>query len=142
MNIYQLSDTEELFSGFKEWCENNPLDLSELGHEKIIPWNKGIPTNEATKKLISKNRKGISSKKGRKCPWAKHNLKHINHRAFGEFIITDPSNKTFKITNLKSFCLSNNLSYTSMSSLANGKYPCETYKGYKCVKLGYVKIKT
>jgi hypothetical protein len=61
-------------------------------------------------------------------------------RAYGEFEITEPSGLKIIIKDLKTYCKQNNLNYTSMSSLSNGKWPTEKYKGYKSKKLGYVRI--
>lgn len=56
----------------------------------------------------------------------------------GVYAITFPDGTVENVTHLKTFCERHNVSYTSMSSLANGKYPCETYKGFKARKLGTV----
>ncbi len=58
----------------------------------------------------------------------------------GQYQITFPDGSTETITHLKSFCRDNNLSVTSMSSLSTGKYPYSKYKGFKCRKLGTVKM--
>ena len=147
MNIYAPNDTDEFINELREWCKNNPFDISEYGLTTGIQTGSmnsfyGRKHTEESKLKISKSKKGKSVNKGRKCPWAKDSLKFIQHRAFGRFLITDPTNKTFEITNLKLFCSDKNLSYTSMSSLANGKYPCNRYKGYMCRKIGYIKIKS
>lgn len=56
----------------------------------------------------------------------------------GVYTITFPNGVIETITHLKTFCEKHNLSYTSMSSLASGKYPCDTYKGFKASKVGTV----
>ncbi len=38
MNIYT---DQELFSDILNWCQNNPLNISDLNHAKIPAWNKG-----------------------------------------------------------------------------------------------------
>jgi hypothetical protein len=140
-----LSDaTDEFVVELREWCKNNPLDISEY-HQKHIPpisagWNKGIAHSEETKKLISESKKGKSCNKGKKAPYAKENLKKIKHRAFGQYHIVFPNSDSIIIINLKEFCKKMNLSYTSMSSLANGNYPGDSYKKYKCFKICYIKI--
>jgi hypothetical protein len=58
MNIYTPNHDDELFSSLKEWCRNNPIDLKELGHEKIPAWNKGIPNSPETRRLC-----GLAAKK-------------------------------------------------------------------------------
>ena len=137
-----LSDpTDEFFIQLRNWCKNNPTDISEYGHTSVPSWNKGIPHTEETKKLISQSQLGNSYSKGKKKPHAKDNLKQIKHRAFGQYQIIDPEGIKKIIINLKKYCLENNLNYTSMSSLATGKWPCKTYKGYQCFKLGYIKIR-
>lgn len=137
-----LSDpSDEFIVQLREWCKNNPLDLSEYKQKIVSSWNKGIPHSPETKKLISERQKGNSYSKGKKKPFAKENLKHIKHRAFGQYKIVNSDGVSLVIVNLKKFCLENNLNYTSMSSLATGKWPCETYKGYQCFKLGYIKIR-
>lgn len=136
-----LSDpTDELIIELREWCKNNPLDRSEYNHEIVPSWNKGIPHTNETKKLISQRQMGNSYSKGKKKPHAKENLKHIKHRAFGQYKIVSPDGNSSIIVNLKEFCKKMNLSYTSMSSLANGNYPCDSYKKYKCFKICYIKI--
>jgi hypothetical protein len=138
MSIYSNTN-EEFIQHLMEWCKNNPLDLTTLQNNSP-PWNLGKPWSEEIKKSISESKKGHSYNKGCKNPSAIENLKKINHRAYGKYEITDPNGKTTIIINLKEYCKNNNLKYRSMSSLANGKWPCKTYKGYTAKKLGYVKI--
>ncbi len=137
-----LSDpTDELIMQLREWCKNNPLDRSEYNQEIVPSWNKGISHTNETKKLISQRQMGNSYSRGKKKPHAKENLKHIKHRAFGQYKIVSPDGTSSIIVNLKKFCLEKDLNYTSMSSLASGKWPCDTYKGFQCFKLGYIKIR-
>ena len=58
----------------------------------------------------------------------------------GVYEITFPDGKVQIITHMKTFCEENNLSRTSMASLANNKYPYDTYKGYKAKKVGSTRI--
>ena len=140
MNIYS-HPKDELVILLREWCSNNPHNALEYKTGESVPsWNKGIPTSDETKKEISNAKKGISVNKGLKRPYARENLKKITHRAYGQFEITEPSGRKIIITDLKTYCKQNDLKYTSMSSLSNGKWPTGTYKGYKSKKLGYVKI--
>jgi hypothetical protein len=67
-------------------------------------------------------------------------LKMAISRKYGEFEIIEPSGQKIIIKDLKTYCKQNDLKYTSMSSLSNGKYPYNTYKGYKSKKMGYVRI--
>ena len=144
MCIYLADHNDEFIINLKEYLKNNPnlLDgiVHEYAHKHLSPGNKGIPHSEETKKLISERKIGISVNKGSKRPWATKNLSHIKHRAYGVYEITEPNGTTKNITNLKQYCLDNNLKYGSMSSLANGKWPSKTYKGYTAKKLGYAKI--
>jgi hypothetical protein len=140
MSIYSNTN-EEFIQDLIQWCKNNPLDLSTLECCSISPWNVGIPCSEETKKLISEIKKGHSHNKGCKNPSAAENLKKIKHRAYGQYEITEPNGQSVIIINLKEYCKTNDLKYRSMSSLANGKWPCKTYKGYTAKKLGYVKIR-
>jgi len=139
MNIYSNTNNE-FIQDLIEWCRNNPLDLSTIENTNVPPWNIGIPCSVETKKIISDIKMGHSYNKGCKNPSAAKNLKKVKHRAFGQYEITDPTGQTKIIINLKEYCKINNLKYRSMSSLANGKWPCKTYKGYTAKKLGYVKI--
>ena len=140
MSIYTLNQYDELVVSLREHIQNNPLIESDYPEERIRAWNTGVAHTKETKKRISEARIGVSTNKGSIRPLAKDNLKHIKHRAFGHYIIIDPNGVKNTITNLKTYCSEHNLSYTSMSSLANGKYPCDTYKGFICQKLGYIKI--
>lgn len=101
----------------------------------------GKKHTEESKKQISLKKKGVSCNKGSIRPWAKDNLKSIKNRAYGKFKIIEPDGKTLLVENLKQYCKNNNISYTSMSSLSNGNYYGESYKGYKIQKLGYVRIR-
>jgi len=142
MNIYLFNYDDEFVIGLKNYLKENPNLLDNITHDNIfVPWNIGIPHSNETKQLISERKTGISNNKGRKAPWATKNLTQIKHRAFGEYEITNPNGITQTIINLKQYCLENNLKYRSMSSLANGKWPCKTYKGYTAKKLGYAKIR-
>ena len=58
----------------------------------------------------------------------------------GVYEITFPDGSVQIITHMKTFCEENNLSRTSMASLANNKWPCSTYKGYKAKKVGSTRI--
>jgi hypothetical protein len=141
MNIYSPKQDDEFINSLRDWCKKNPDNKTEYQNQNLVPsWNKGIPTSDETKKLISISKKGISVNKGLKRPYAKDNLKKIKHRAYGQFEIVEPNGSKQIISNLKSYCMKKNLNYTSMSSLSNGKWPNETYKGYKSKKIGYVKI--
>lgn len=145
MSIYS-SDNEfnefwtEFITGLQQFAKNNPTNIKDLDLTPISSWNKGIQFDEETRQYISECRKGISANKGRNAPWAKNNLKNIKHRAYGKYEITDPNGNKEVIINLKQYCKIHNLNYTSMSSLSSGKWPNETYKGYKAIKLEYVKI--
>ena len=145
MSIYLFKSNDEFVIGLQQYLKNNPNLLDgmehEYAHKHLSPGNKGIPHSEETKKLISEKKTGISVNKGSKRPWAAKNLSNIKHRAFGVYEITEPNGITKNITNLKQYCLENNLKYRSMSSLANGKWPSKTYKGYTAKKLGYAKIR-
>jgi len=142
MNIYSLPPDHEIIKSFRDWYKNNPQNIEDIENQNFIPsWNKGIATSDETKKLISEARKGVSVGKGLKRPYAKDNLKKIKHRAYGIFEIIEPSGNKIIINDLKSYCKQKKLNYTSMSSLSNGKWPKETYKGYKSKKIGYVKIR-
>jgi hypothetical protein len=57
MSIYSDANNEFVIS-LTEWCKNNPLDITELGHEKVPSWNKGISPSKETKALLSKIGKG------------------------------------------------------------------------------------
>lgn len=140
MSIYTFNQDDELVVSLREHIQNNPLIESEYPEERIRAWNTGIAHTKETKKRISEARIGVSTNKGSKRPWAKENLKCIKHRAFGHYRITNCNGEEFIIINLKIFCIDNQLNYTSMSSLANGKWPCKDYRGYTCEKLGYIKI--
>jgi hypothetical protein len=142
MNIYLFNDNDEFVIGLKDYLQNNPDLLKNIIHDNIfVPWNVGKEHSDETKQLISERKTGVSINKGRKAPWASKNLSQIKHRAFGEYQITDPQGNTKIIINLKQYCLEHNLKYRSMSSLANGKWPSKTYKGYTAQKLGYAKIR-
>jgi hypothetical protein len=54
----------------------------------------------------------------------------------GVYEITFPNGNVQIITHMKIFCKEHNLSPTSMASLVNNKYPCDTYKGYRAKKIG------
>jgi len=58
MNIYTPNYDDEIIFSLREWCRDNPINVEELGHEKIPAWNKGIPPSEETRLLCS-----IASKK-------------------------------------------------------------------------------
>ena len=139
------NSTDPLFS---EWCEslkNSPFDITDYHEPLDIQKGKansfyGKRHTEESKLKISKSKTGVSVNKGSIRPWASENLQKIKHRAYGQFKIYEPNGNTIIITNLKQYCKDNGLNYTSMSSYANGKWPNETYKGYKVEKLGYVKI--
>lgn len=59
MNIYTPNSYDPFILELKEWCKNNPLNIEELGHEKVDAWNKGVPLSDEWKKNISKSTKGI-----------------------------------------------------------------------------------
>lgn len=142
MNIYLFNDNDEFVIGLKDYLQENSNLLDNITHDNIfVPWNIGIPHSDETKKLISERKIGVSVNKGRKTPWASKNLSQIKHRAFGKYEITDPDGNSQIVINLKKYCLENNLNYTSMSSLANDKWWCRTYKGYTAKKIGYIKIR-
>ena len=136
MCIYLADHNDEFIINLKEYLKNNPNLLDGIVHDYT-----SSPLTEEIKKLISESKKGVSVGKGTKRPWATKNLSHIKHRAYGVYEITEPSGITKNVTNLKQYCLDNNLKYRSMSSLANGKWPSKTYKGYTAKKLGYAKIR-
>lgn len=53
-----------------------------------------------------------------------------------QYIIVSPTLETYKIKNLKKFCIEYNLDYTSMNKLANGKYGNRnSYKGWSIEKV-------
>jgi hypothetical protein len=137
---------DEFLIQLRESFKDSTMDISEYKLEPL-DIQKGEFNNfygkrhtEESKLKISQSKLGKSTNKGSVRPWAKDNLKQIKHRAYGQFRITEPQGNTITITNLKQYCLEQGLNYTSMSSLASGKWPCETYKGYKAEKLGYIKI--
>jgi hypothetical protein len=144
MNIYSPSN-DDFFIEMKEWFKTNPINISDY----CVPLNVqkgqfnsfyGKKHTEETKLKISNAKKGKSTNKGTKRPWASENLKKIKHRSYGQFEIIEPNGKTLLITDLKSYCNEKNLNYTTMSSLSNGKWAAGSYKGYKSRKMGYFKI--
>ncbi len=145
MSMYINSD-EEFINELKNWCKLNPINISEYCEPLNIQKGEmnsfyGKKHTEESKQKISNSKKGKSNNRGSKRPWALENLKKIKSRAFGQFEITEPDGNIIIITDLKLYCKQNNLNYTSMSTLSNGKWQSETYKGYKSKKLGYVKIR-
>ena len=144
MNIYN-DPNDEFIIEFCESLKNFPFNIRD--YHAILDIQKGATNSfygkrhtEESKLKISKSKTGVSVNKGSIRPWAKENLKQIKHRAYGQFKIHEPNGNTIVITNLKQYCKDKNINYTSMSSFANGKWPNDTYKGYKVEKLGYVKI--
>jgi hypothetical protein len=106
---------------------------SEETRLKISKANKGRIHSEETRRKRSIAHKGRTISEETR-------LKMATSRAYGEFEITEPSGQKIIIKDLKTYCKQNDLKYTSMSSLSNGKYPNNTYKGYKSKKLGYIRI--
>lgn len=53
MNIYSQND--EFIIELREWCKNNPLDLSnqETFQKPLPAWNKGLKHLDSTKKKLS-----------------------------------------------------------------------------------------
>jgi len=131
---------DEIFVGLKD------VDLTDLcsfvpGSNQKDKFNSfyGKKHTLETKKLISKKLTGTRHPYSPK-PWAKDNLKFIKYRAYGHYEITEPDGNKIIVIDLKSYCKEKNISYTSMASLSNGKYPKNKYKGYQSKKLGYIKI--
>jgi hypothetical protein len=59
MSIYTDANNEFVIS-ITEWCKNNPLDITELGHEKVAPPCSftGMIHSEKTKEIMSQSHKG------------------------------------------------------------------------------------
>ena len=145
MNMYNTFD-DDFIADLRSWCKQNPINISDYGGPLNIQKGEmnsfyGHKHTEESKQKISLSKTGVSVNKGSYRPWATDNLKHIKFRAFGKYEIVEPDGKIIEVSNLKEYCSEKSISYTSMSSLANGKYPSETFKGYHCKKLGYVRIR-
>jgi len=93
--------------------------------------------SQSSKEKMSRIQKGIKKRN------MFENFKRHEGIPKGIFEITTPDNIKKIVIGLKDFCKTENLSYTSMSSLANLNYknhngkPYESYKGYKIKKLGF-----
>ena len=144
MSMYITTD-EELLTMLQDWSASNPHILTEYNiplkmHEGELNPFYGHKHTEESKAKISQSKIGVSVGKGTHRPWATDNLKFIKCRAYGEYEIVDPVGNTSIVINLKKFCSEKSLSYSSMSSLANGNLVADNHRGYKCRKLRYVRI--
>lgn len=50
-----------------------------------------------------------------------------------------PTGEENETTNLRQFCIKNNLGYSSMKNLGSGLYYCDNYKGWKCERIGRIR---
>ena len=111
-----------------------------------IPWNKGIPHTEETKKKIGlKNSRSTLTDKGRELKrefCIKNNPMNnpiyaekarLNHSKCYE--ITDPDGNKYIIKNLTEFCKNNNLHTGNMCSVSKGKLL--HYKKWKCIQVKF-----
>ena len=145
MSMYNTFD-DDFITDLRNWCKQNPINITDYCEPLNIQKGEmnsfyGQKHTEESKLKISLSKTGVSVNKGSNRPWAKDNLKCIKSRAFGKYEIVEPDGKIIEVINLKKYCSDNSISYTSMSSLANGKYPANVFKGYRCKKLGYIKIR-
>lgn len=89
---------------------------------------KGKPKSEKTRQLLSLALKGKPKPIGRKLSTLHKSRIAASHSK--QWIVTNPQNESFLITNLHSFCQMNQLNTSHMSAVAHGGR--KTHKGWTC----------
>jgi len=118
---------------FLNKTNNKSINNTPQHYEHLADLYRGKPRSSEVRSKLSR---AVTEKRRKQ---AKRILQQTSYRKI--YNVTMPDQTIIVVNDLKPFCIEHNLSYTSMSSLANGKYPCPTYKGFKIVKVGCVGTK-
>lgn len=113
-------------------------------HKGKIPWNKGIPHTEETKRKIGlKNSRCTLTDDGRrrKSEFMKNNNPMDNKDIVCKIVdkiskmysVIDPEGNIYTIKNLTKFCKDNNLNVGNMCSVSKGNLT--HYKGWTCTEI-------
>ncbi len=113
---------------FLNKTNNKSINNSPQHYQSLADQLRGKPRSTALKGKLSR---AVTKKRRQQ---ARLIFQQTSYRRV--YNVTMPDGTIIVVDDLKPFCFKHNLSYTSMSSLANDKYPCSTYKGFKIVKVG------
>lgn len=114
-NGYNLTDGGGGTSGYK----HPPRKLTESHRSSISEGLKGHKVSEETKKLLSSALKGNRNFEGH--PHTEETKKLLSEQKAKTWYIVSPEGENIEVTNLRSFCLNNNMSPSAMSRVVNGK---------------------
>jgi len=93
--------------------------LSPSHRQAISDRNKGKTHSPKTRNLIREKLKGNKNFLGHK--HSSETKKHLSEQKAKTWYIVSPEGENIEVTNLRSFCLNNNMSPSAMSRVVNGK---------------------